>query len=51
MIATNVRTCDLVTKRFLAVFYPPAEFFETIRIIRVEGELFKSASARLGAFP
>jgi DNA topoisomerase III len=34
---------DLVTKRFLAIFYPAAEFLETIRITRVEGEPFKSA--------
>ena len=34
---------DLVTKRFLAVFYPPAEFLETVRITRVAGEPFKSA--------
>ena len=34
---------DLVTKRFLAVFYPAAEFLETTRITRVEGEPFKSA--------
>jgi len=34
---------DLVTKRFLAIFYPPAEFLETTRITRVEGEPFKSA--------
>ena len=34
---------DLVTKRFLAVFYPAAEFMETTRITRVEGEPFKSA--------
>jgi len=33
---------DLVTKRFLAIFYPPAEFLETVRITRVEGEPFKS---------
>jgi DNA topoisomerase-3 len=33
---------DMVTKRFLAVFYPAAEFLETIRITRVEGEPFKS---------
>jgi len=33
---------DLVTKRFLAVFYPAAEFMETVRITRVEGEPFKS---------
>ena len=33
---------DMVTKRFLAVFYPAAEFLETTRITRVEGEAFKS---------
>ncbi|MCC7068579.1 MAG: DNA topoisomerase III [Burkholderiales bacterium] len=33
---------DLVTKRFLAVFYPAAEFQQTTRITRVEGEAFKS---------
>jgi len=34
---------DLVTKRFLAIFYPAAEFMETTRITRVENEPFKSA--------
>jgi DNA topoisomerase-3 len=34
---------DLVTKRFLAIFYPAAEFLETNRITRVSGEAFKSA--------
>jgi DNA topoisomerase-3 len=34
---------DLVTKWFLAIFYPAAEFLETNRITRVEGEPFKSA--------
>jgi len=34
---------DLVTKRFLAIFYPAAEFLETTRITRVAGEPFKSA--------
>ncbi len=38
---------DLVTKRFLAVFYPAAEFLETTRITRVEGEPFKSAGKML----
>lgn len=33
---------DLVTKRFLAIFYPPAEFLVTTRITRVESEPFKS---------
>src|SRR5258708_27932661 len=34
---------DMVAKRFLAVFYPAAEFLETTRVTRVEGEPFKSA--------
>src|SRR6185503_15651955 len=33
---------DLVTKRFLAVFFPAAEFLVTTRITRVEGEPFKT---------
>jgi DNA topoisomerase-3 len=33
---------DMVVKRFLAVFYPGAEFLETTRITRVESEPFKS---------
>ena len=33
---------DLVTKRFLAIFYPPVEFLVTTRITRVEAEPFKS---------
>ncbi len=33
---------DLVMKRFLAVFFPSAEFQQTTRITRVEGEAFKS---------
>jgi DNA topoisomerase-3 len=33
---------DLVVRRFLAVFYPPAEFLVTTRITRVEGEAFRS---------
>ena len=33
---------DLVTKRFLAIFYPAAEFLLTTRITRVESEPFKS---------
>src|SRR5262249_48263069 len=36
------RLYDLVTKRFLAIFYPAAEFLVTTRITRVEGEPFKS---------
>ncbi len=33
---------DMVTKRFLAVFFPSAEFMVTTRITRVEDEPFKS---------
>jgi DNA topoisomerase III len=33
---------DMVTRRFLAVFYPAAEFLVTTRITRVENEPFKS---------
>jgi len=33
---------DLVTKRFLAVFFPSAEFLVTTRITRVEKEAFKT---------
>jgi len=33
---------DLVVKRFLAVFYPPAEYLVTTRITRVVGEPFKT---------
>jgi DNA topoisomerase-3 len=38
----EARLYDMVTKRFLAVFYPAAEFLVTTRITRVEGEPFKS---------
>jgi DNA topoisomerase-3 len=37
------RLYDMVVRRFLAIFYPAAEFLETTRITRVEGEPFKSA--------
>ena len=33
---------DLVTKRFLAIFYPAAEYNVTTRITRVEDEAFKT---------
>ena len=33
---------DFVVRRFLAAFYPPAEFMLTTRITRVAGEPFKS---------
>jgi len=38
----EAKVYDLVTKRFLAVFFPAAEFQITTRITRVEGEPFKS---------
>jgi DNA topoisomerase-3 len=33
---------DLVTKRFLAIFFPAAEFLVTTRVTRVENEPFKT---------
>lgn len=39
---TEQKIYDLVARRFLAVFYPAAEFLETTRITRVEGEPFKT---------
>ena len=33
---------DMVVKRFLAVFYPAAEYLITTRVTRVEGEPFKT---------
>jgi DNA topoisomerase-3 len=33
---------DMVAKRFIAVFYPPAQYENTTRITRVEGEPFKT---------
>ena len=33
---------DLVAKRFVAVFFPPAQYENTTRITRVEGEPFKT---------
>jgi DNA topoisomerase-3 len=36
------RIYELVAKRFIAVFYPAAQFEDTTRITRVEGEAFKT---------
>ena len=33
---------DLVARRFIAIFYPSAQFEVTTRLTRVEGELFKT---------
>ncbi len=33
---------DMVTKRFVAVFFPPAQYENTTRITRMEGEPFKT---------
>jgi DNA topoisomerase-3 len=33
---------DMVTKRFVAVFFPPAQYENTTRVTRVEGEAFKT---------
>src|SRR5437660_5512187 len=48
--ATNPRSLDnseralfdMVTKRFVAVFFPPAQYENTTRVTRVEGEQFKT---------
>src|SRR5207237_9737697 len=33
---------DLIARRFVAVFFPPAQYENTTRITRVEGEAFKT---------
>ncbi len=33
---------DLVTRRFLAIFYPPAEYLVTSRITRIQADAFKT---------
>jgi DNA topoisomerase-3 len=38
----ELKLYDMVVKRFLAVFYPAAEYLITTRITRVEGEPFKT---------
>lgn len=38
----EMKVFDMVARRFIAVFYPPAHFEVTTRITRVEGEAFKS---------
>lgn len=39
---TETKLYDLVTRRFLAIFFPAAEFMVTTRITRVEDEPFKT---------
>ena len=39
---------DMVTKRFLAVFYPAAEFLVTTRITRVEGRALQDRRQSAG---
>jgi DNA topoisomerase III len=38
----EMKIFDMVARRFIAAFYPPAQFEVTTRITRVEGEAFKS---------
>jgi DNA topoisomerase III len=38
----EVKIFDMVARRFIAIFYPPAQFEITTRTTRVEGEAFKS---------
>ena len=40
--ADEARIYDMVTRRFLAIFFPAAEFLVTTRITRVENEPFKT---------
>lgn len=40
--ADEAKIYDMVTKRFLAVFFPPAEFLVTMRTTIVQEEFFKS---------
>jgi DNA topoisomerase-3 len=40
---------DMVTKRFVAVFFPPAQHQNTTRVTRVEGEPFKTEGKILAA--
>src|SRR5581483_376883 len=40
---------DMVSKRFVAVFFPPAQYENTTRITRVEGEPFKTEGKILTA--
>ena len=38
----EMKIFDMVARRFIAAFYPAAQFEVTVRITRVEGEAFKS---------
>ena len=38
----EMKIFEMIARRFIAVFYPPAQFEVTTRITRVEGEAFKS---------
>jgi DNA topoisomerase-3 len=38
----QTRIFDMIARRFVAVFHPPAQFEVTTRITRVEGEAFKT---------
>jgi DNA topoisomerase-3 len=38
----QLRIYDMIARRFVAVFHPPAQFEVTTRITRVEGEAFKT---------
>jgi DNA topoisomerase III len=40
--ADEARIYDMITRRFLAIFHPAAEFLVTTRITRVENEPFKT---------
>jgi DNA topoisomerase-3 len=40
--ADETAVYEMVVKRFIAVFYPPAQYENTTRITRVQGEAFKT---------
>jgi DNA topoisomerase-3 len=39
---TEQKVYDMIVKRFIAVFYPPAEFEQTTRITRIRQDAFKT---------
>jgi DNA topoisomerase-3 len=39
---TEQKVYDMIVKRFIAVFYPPAEFEQTTRLTRIQQDTFKT---------
>jgi DNA topoisomerase-3 len=40
--SSESKVYDMIVKRFIAAFYPPAEYTATTRITEIDGEFFKS---------